>query len=537
MDATREAQMRRLKTISTLMIVAALVAAACTGGSGQEEQSRSGTFRPSFEAVPCPDDVLGSIADFRSCGQVTVLEDRSEPQGRTIRLFVTQVKTPNADPSTEPVFTLGYDLGWQPSYEALAAMAERIHREVFILDPRGVGHSQPSLSCREVQALRTSSPAVSTGDPRVIPALMDAVAGCHDRLVGKGIDLSAYNLAEMAADVEDVRTALGVDGWTLAMRGTSSTVGFEVMRRFPDHVRAVFFDSPDAPQVDLFSEAIIGLHYAIARLSEACREDPKCQREFPDLKRTLRHDLLILRRNPAHIRTADGDLRLLDTTLVRWVRQWLATATTTTPSIVLAVLSHLPDDATEAIRSTLGGEILEQDDPLTTWAADPLTLNLGYAGPGAGPSVFSDGTFYSVVCHDELPFVDRQRFRDLAAGEPWFEDTYVDSPYLEACERWDVGRAPSDPHQPVTSDIPTLVVVGIADPFSPLPLVEEATRGLMKSWVVEFPSWGHNPFSSDQPGFTEGCSHAIRAGWIDAPTAPPDTSCIAEISPIGFELD
>jgi pimeloyl-ACP methyl ester carboxylesterase len=181
--------------------------------------------------------------------------------------------------------------------------------------------------------------------------------------------------------------------------------------------------------------------------------------------------------------------------------------------------------------------MLEQDDPLASWAAEQLTLNIGYAGPGSGPSVFSDGTFYSVVCHDELPFVDRQRLRALADGEPWFEDTYVDSPYVDVCERWDVGRATSDPHQPVTSEIPTLLVVGAVDPFSPVPLVEEAARGLAKSWVVEFPSWGHNPFSSDQPGFMEGCSHAIRASWIDAPTAPPDTSCIADIGPVGFEID
>jgi pimeloyl-ACP methyl ester carboxylesterase len=219
---------------------------------------------------------------------------------------------------------------------------------------------------------------------------------------------------------------------------------------------------------------------------------------------------------------------------VRWVRQWLATRTT--PSTVLTVMSHLPDDATQAILSTLGEETLEQNDLLAAWAADQLTLNLGYAGPGYGSSVFSEGTFFSVICHDELPFVDRKALRELATGEPWFEDAYVDSPYLEVCERWDVGQAPSDPHQLVRSDIPTLIMVG-TDPFSPFPLVEEAARGLTTGWVVKYPSWGHNPFTSDLPGSTEECAWAIRASWIDAPTAPPDTSCIADINPIEFEID
>jgi pimeloyl-ACP methyl ester carboxylesterase len=433
------------------------------------------------------------------------------------------------------MLTVGYDLGWQPNYEALAVMADRAQRDVFILDPRGIGHSQPSLLCPEVQALRTSSPEVSTGDPRLLPVFVDAATACQDRLVGDGIELSAYNFAEMAADVEDVRTALAIDRWTLAMRGASSTIGFEVMRRFPEHIGAAYFDSPDAPQVDLFSEAIIGSRYAIARLSEACGDDPRCKRAFPDLEETLRHDLVALHREPARIPTAEGELTFLDTTLIRWIRQWLATSMT--PSIVPTVMSHLPDDPAQAIVSALGDEAFEQDDPLAAWAADQLTLNLGYAGPGYGSAAFSDGTYFSVICHDELPFVNRNALREIAAGEPWFERAYVDSPYLEVCDRWDVGQAPSDPHHPVTSDIPTLIVVGTADPFSPLPLVEEAAQALTAGWVVSYPSWGHNPFSSDQPGTTEECAWAIRASWIDVPTAPPDTSCIADVEPIQFEID
>src|SRR5512132_3470726 len=224
MKASHERCRRRFDAIGLRSLIAAtlVVAAACTGGSEDKRRPGPAAFRPSYGAVECPDDVLMSMADFRSCGYVTVLEDRSKPEGKTIRLFVTHVEPPSADASTDPMFTLGYDLGWQPNYEALAVMADRVHRDVFILDPRGVGHSQPSLSCPEVQSLRTSSPEVSTGDPRLLPVFVDAVAACHKRLVDTGIDLSVYNLAEMAADVEDVRTALAIDEWTLAIRGASS---------------------------------------------------------------------------------------------------------------------------------------------------------------------------------------------------------------------------------------------------------------------------------------------------------------------------
>jgi pimeloyl-ACP methyl ester carboxylesterase len=506
--------------LGALAAIGVLVAAACTGGSGDEEGSKPTAFQPSYEAVDCPADVLPSIADFRTCGYVTVLEDRSKPQGRTIRLFVTHVVPPDGDPAPDPLLTLGADLGWQPYYDGIAPITQRVHREVFILDARGVGHSGPSLSCPEVDALRRSAPGVSTGDPRLLPTFLDAVSACHDRLVTEGVDLSAYNLAEMAADVEDVRIALGVALWNLGTGGTWSTVLFEVIRRYPEHLRAVILDSPDVPQVDLFSEAIIGTRYAMRELSAACRSVSNCRRAFPDLERILREDLLELGRTPARIQSAKGEVTILDSTVVRFLRQLLATgaedfgSVATLPSIIHSL---------RAESSHEGGIVASAiEDP-----GQPV-LSLGYAGPGVRPAAFSDGTFYSVLCHDELPFANRRALRELVGAEPWYADAYANSPYLDACERWDVGRAAHDPHELVISDTPTLIAVGRFDPFSPLPLVQKTARALAESWVVEIPSYGHRVLHLE-------CPQAIRNSWIDDPTSPPDTSCIAVMDEIEFE--
>lgn len=504
----------------SLITVGVLVAAACTGGSEDTDRSEPTPVRPSYEAVECPDDFLPEIPDFRTCGFVTVPEDRSNPQGRTIRLFVTHVVPPDGEPAPDPVLTLGADLGWQPNYAGIAPITERVNREVFILDARGVGNSRPSLSCPEVDSLRRSAPGVSTGDPRLLPTFLDAVTACHERLVTDGVDLSAYNLAEMAADIEDVRIAMGVDRWNLMTGGTWSTVLFEVMRRYPDHLRTVILDSPDVPEVDLFSEAIIGTRYAMRELSAACRNVSNCRRAFPDLERILREDLLELRQTPARIHSARGELPILDSTVVRFLRRLLATgaedfgSVATLPSIIDSLHAEVSQDG-----GLVAGAIEDPSEPV---------LSLGYAGPGVRPAAFSDGTFYSVLCHDELPFVDRRALRELAGGEPWYADAYAHSPYLDACERWDVGRAARDPHELVTSDIPTLIAVGRFDPFSPLPLVQQTARGLTESWVVEIPSYGHRVLHLE-------CPQAIRNGWIDDPTSPPDTTCTADMEEIEFE--
>jgi hypothetical protein len=46
---------------------------------------------------------------------------------------------------------------------------------------------------------------------------------------------------------------------------------------------------------------------------------------------------------------------------------------------------------------------------------------------------------------------------------------------------------------------------------------------------VKFPTWSQNVLGSD-------CGPEVRNGWIDDPTSPPDTSCIADMEPVRFDI-
>ena len=134
-------------------------------------------------------------------------------------------------------------------------LPDRAGRDVIDLDLRGVGLSDPNLFCDEVEELQQTDPGTSTGDPDSRDALLNPVIACHDRLVADGVDLSAYNLAEMAADAEDLRQALGIASWNIETIGTSSAVAFELLRTAPDGVRSVTMDSLAPAQLDIFTTA------------------------------------------------------------------------------------------------------------------------------------------------------------------------------------------------------------------------------------------------------------------------------------------
>ena len=60
-----------------------------------------------------------------------------------------------------------------------------------------------------------------------------AAAACRDRWLREGVDLAAYNTVENAADVNDLRLALGYDKMTLVGGSYGSHLALQLMRQFP----------------------------------------------------------------------------------------------------------------------------------------------------------------------------------------------------------------------------------------------------------------------------------------------------------------
>jgi pimeloyl-ACP methyl ester carboxylesterase len=511
-----------------LPLLFGLVLAACSteGPSNTPQPSTATSVAPSggasaFNEVDCPEEATEGIPLTVTCGYLTVLQNRADPAQGTIQLFVSRMH-PAADPrAVDPLLILGADLAYRPlqgeergwrdnvTQPGFALVADRVGREVITLSTRGVGLSQPSLFCDELEELRTTLPGAgaSAGDPAYEDLFLDTVSACRDRLIDQGVDPSAYNLAEIAADVEELRIALGYETWNVEALGTSSVLAFEVLRRYPDHLRSLTLDSPDAPQVDLFSEAIIGTRHAFTRLAERCQQDEACNLAYPELAQTLRSLLTELRATPAisPFASAPEHYQIDDATMIRVLR---STMGTTNPG---EMPKRIADSYQYGV--SLWASFLREDQVLGT----------GYTYGGSEGPEFSHGAFYSVLCHDELPFVDHEAQTALVGDEPWYQDAYVDSPYGAVCERWDVGQASADPHHLPASDVPTLIFIGRYDPYAPMPLVAAAAEGLSRSWIAEIPYWTHGILVD------EACALSNRNRWIDDPTAAPEMSCLDEL--------
>lgn len=508
--------------LAVVLLIAGCSAVPPTGVPSTTPKSTAPTsglpFVPTFAKQSCPDDVTANVVIPVSCGYVTVLEDRSKPAGRTIQLFVARFDPPGGTTTLDPVITLGH-LASQDGYGDMGGGGQRTHRVLYLVDPRGIGHSTPSLDCPEVPLVGPQLAGLRLRDPARNAILIGAVTACHDRLVAQGVALEAYDLAANAADLEDIRKALGISQWNLMTNGDASRLAFEVARRYPAGLRSLIVDSPSLPSPDFLTIGPTVLDAAITRLVALCALEAGCPRAYPDLGAEIRSAITLLDEHPAEVNVTGTveairlghPIRVVvdGAALVRIIRWGLGSDGG----------SNVPRGL-ETVRAVIGGSLSATDPGVVALASDVGDC-LGLLTNCERPTL---GALYSIMCRD-FTTQDTSRLQTSLDGRPAYADVFAPSPLLTPCRAWDVQPALPFAGDGLTGGVPTLVLRGVFDPYSaPIDDVVRAAAGAPNVYTLDIPNQSYNAL-----GYTE-CPRAIRNAWIDAPNgAPAEVACLQAI--------
>lgn len=505
----------RLVRLGSVLLTGALLVACTSGGS-------ESAFHPSFEAHPCPRELESVLIPTHSCGYLTVLEDRSRPSGRTIRLFVVRIEPQGGAPKGgAAMFVAGQDLAVESDFYGTANLAQRVDREVFMMDQRGAGRSVPSLDCPEIDALSAVALREGIDETSSRAAFLDDVSECRARLTGEGVDVAAYDLSAMAQDGVDLRRALGIDTWGISTYGTASLVALEMLREDPGHVDVMVLDSPEFPQNDPLTTDVAGTHEALAAMFRTCEQQARCANAYPRLQGALERATARLDEDPVTVstRTPNGkrfDVRVDGSALLRGLRSMLRWQT-----------DALDASEPAAVYAAVHGDI---SSVMATTLAYAPAFCAGYLPSCDESHAMSEGTYLSVMCQAFASWADPDASPALPVGERLYASAFTNNPWVQGCAAWKVGPADPSVTQPVSSDVPMLILLGRYDPFTPVGLVQRATETLSGSWVVTNPSGGHNALS-------QSCMIQIRNAWVGAPTSPPDLECLSSIPPKPFVIN
>ena len=143
-----------------------------------------------FESAPCPSPnypghpELDLGSEF-SCGFLSVPENRANPGGRKIKLAVARARAQSPNPRPDP---LVYLIGG-PGGAAVASRgpADQLglnrDRDVIFVDQRGTFHSDPLLSCPEIDHFMDDSAGMSVQAHSTADKDLDAIRACRTRLL------------------------------------------------------------------------------------------------------------------------------------------------------------------------------------------------------------------------------------------------------------------------------------------------------------------------------------------------------------------
>jgi pimeloyl-ACP methyl ester carboxylesterase len=478
------------------------------------------TSEPVFEPAQCfTADLRGSLPSSGYelvCGYLIVPEDRSQPDGRQIRLPAVIFHARTLAPRPDPVIYLAPGGGLNampmlPFYMQAFGNAILRSRDLIVYNQRGAPLSEPSLACPGYgNLLYDLAQNTELSSEERMTQKIAFLSSCRDDLVAQGINLEMYNSTTNAADANDLRIALGYEQANYYGTSYGTNLGLALIRDHPEGVRSIILDSVQPPQVAVTSERTLNAYRGFARLFEACAADDYCSQTYPDLEATFYQVIDDLNANPATT-TAPGWEVSFDGGIF-------------SEAIYAMLITARAGSAPRAIYRAAEGDFRD---------IDPYIPDLLNALPPSELDTIGAGVFYSLSCREEVPFDSYENAVALAADlPPAVADHYLflfASWWFAVCEAW--GIEPGDPvvNEPVVSDVPALILSGQFDPITPPEYGQLTAETLSNSLFLEFPTLGHGVMDGDR------CALEIGLQFLDDPTTAPDASCMEDLPGPDFE--
>ncbi|MCP4606809.1 MAG: alpha/beta fold hydrolase [Proteobacteria bacterium] len=468
--------------------------------------------KPRFEPGDCPFSGVDAQDENITCGYLVVPEDRTKMNSRTLKLAVAVLKGRNTHPDAIPTVFLSGGPGAPAVQFTDGWLEEKLRNsgDLILYDQRGTGYSEPDF-CPELGKDWFDVFTQDLTREEALAARLSDATRCHDSLLAKGIDLGAYNSAVSAADLNDLRKALGYKKWNLYGLSYGTRLALTTAREYPEGIRSMVLDAVVPPQMDLYTRAPEDLAKSLSAVFAACANDVACNEAYPNLEDTFNEIIRQLEQKPVGVPLDQPKLASRKSAYIN--------------SQDFIVFSH--------------HVFLENKETIPVF---PLFLSEFKAGnidvgqilvPALGQlaSFFDFGLYYTVQCYEERPFNTIEDWKRATGNHPLSRGgSPVFAGDLTICNAWNTARAPAIEDEPVHSDIPTLILSGEYDPSTPPFFGTSAASTLTNSYHYEFPGAGHGTTMYE-------CGNSMMLQFFSDPTKAPDSSCIASIPPLVFATD
>ena len=446
-------------------------------------------------------------------GYLEVLENRNLLNGRTIQIPVYIFKSRNANPKRDPII---YTVGGPGSTTMPSAQYMKYYqylddRDFILVEQRGNFYAKPHLDCPEWSNAIYQSNLPNTEIANLDSLFEEAARACKERLEQNGIDLEGYNTLEIAADINELAEALGIDEYNLLTISYSTKIAQVLLRDYPEKIRSVVMDSPLPLEVNYDEESVENLLSAIFKLLSDCENQIPCNKAFPQIKNRFQHYLIEKTKSPLEVVIENPNTGNPET--FRLTGQDLVTVFTS------ASTGDIRDVPFE-INKLLNGDLSSVKEQLSYLFEEPK------GGAGIGMRL-------SVWCSEELPFADqsivereKSTHPEVKGLSPVVFDTTI-------CNIWGVSSLSIEENKPIKSDIPVLLISGEYDNETPSKWAEQMNENLSNSYHLVFKGWKHTPTTN----WGNQCAMKAANDFFNNLHQIPNPACFHEIETPIFKTE
>ncbi len=413
------------------------------------------------------------------CGSIEVFEDRQSKSGRKIGLNVMLLPATTAVVKPDPVFFLAGGPGQSAVDLGVRIFAplrkSRRERDIVLLDQRGTGRSN-SLGCNLNDA------SYRDWEFSFEEATRRIVADIKTCLSELDANPALYTTPIAMDDLNEVREILGYRDINLLGGSYGTRAALVYLRQHGDTVRSAVLDGVAPMTMPIPANIAIDAQSAFELVLKDCEAQTACNTAYPELAEHFDKLLDRLKEEPAAITVVHP--RTEET--VEW---------TVEPMTVNSILRSVLYDRTLTSLIPLAIEEAYKNNyqPIAT---------LGFAFAPEEP-ILNLGMMSSVLCAEDMSLVNEPNHTDRF-------DNVIYAMLEPICEFWPKGEIPEHYFEPVSSDVPILMLSGKLDPVTPPKYAWEAASTLSNTEHVVVAGVGHGVM-------IHGCVPDIIADFFDNP--------------------
>lgn len=422
------------------------------------------------------------------CGHLDVFEDRATRRGRTISLNVVLLPATTDSVLGDPLVILAGG-GVVPATRYAGMLARempvlRRNRDIVLLDQRGSGGSN-GLACD-----RTAMDTLAALGPE--ERYLGFIALCRDALSSRA-DLRFYTTTLAMDDLDDVRQWLGYSAVNLFGVSYGTSAAQVYIRQHRERVRTVVMQGVVPLDVPMPVDLARSAQQSLDRVLTLCRDDVRCHGAFPSLDAEASH-VLASSSSPIDRATRSA------------VNDLLASA---------ATMREIP----RIIHGLALGDRSVLEPPRPSRGAN----DAGAGPPPPGPPL---GVRLAILCNEGLRRIDTTSIATITAHT--FLGDFPVRFQMRWCDGWPRAEIPATFWNPVTADVPALLLNGELDAVTPPSYATHVAAGFARSQVVLLRNQSHD----ERNACVFGMAEAFIVGGRSI-----DPSCAARTPTIEFVIN